>query len=89
MPAALGKQEMLEWLGSHYAETVGTLALIVTTTNLTISIHRLRREARAAVSPTSSSTRQGDRPDPDAASAPPAAPVEASEQQPFAGAHGA
>lgn len=38
---------MLEWLGSHYAETVGTLALIVTTTNLTISIYRLRREARA------------------------------------------
>lgn len=37
---------MLEWLGGHYAEIVGTAALVVTSTNLTITLRRGRREAR-------------------------------------------
>ena len=50
---------MLEWLGSHYAEIVGTLALLVTTTNLSITLYRLRREARAGRSPSPGAIRSG------------------------------
>lgn len=41
---------MLGWLAGHYAEIVGTLALVVTATNLAISVRRMRREARSVVS---------------------------------------